>query len=342
MANFSLKQNEHKPENIFLVKMDPNLISVLQQSRTFMSEEALLELSSSIKSEGQHDAGDVYGFTKEEALNYIRELNDLWDTNHSLSDFSTHFVEEKQDNFYFFLVAGHRRLQACKRIKFSYLCKLAFGKTFEQGIKRQLSENMIREQLSQFDAVTSAVSFWVKTKRKNPKLTLTQFSEEYLGKSISWLSSAIRFSRLPLAIQEMMKGTETEKGVNYSILLAFVSLYDYSILINKTLDEESLITFVNHCVTHKYNFKKVKEFCLIKKQELDGQTEMFPLPTNQEINKSSLEKIRKERVQDMTNAVSYINATGGIRKYITKKCEQKAEKVVDLIRKEDFDLTSGR
>ena len=118
MARFSLKENEHKPENVFLVKMDPSLISILQQSRTSMSEEALLELSSSIKSEGQHDAGDVYGFIKEEALNYIRELNDLWDTNHSLLDFNPHFVEEKQDNFYFFLIA----------------------------IKRQLSENMIREQ----------------------------------------------------------------------------------------------------------------------------------------------------------------------------------------------------
>lgn len=334
MANFSLKQNEHKPENIFLVKIDPNLISVLQQSRTFMSEESLLELSSSIKSEGQHDAGDVYCFTKEEADSYIRELNDLWDIDHSLSDFTTHFVEEKQNNFYFFLVAGHRRLQACKRINFFYLCKLVFGKTFEQAIKRQLSENMIREQLSQFDAVTSAVAFWVKTKKRNPKLTLKQFSEEYLGKSVSWLSSAIRFSRLPIVIQEMMKGTETEKGVNYSILLEFVGLYDYSILINKTLDEETLITFINHCVTHKYTYKKVKEFCLIKRQELDGQTDMFPPPTSQEINKSSLEKIRKERAQDMTNAVSYIKATGGIKKYITKKCEQKAEKVVELIQKE--------
>ncbi|MEI6352747.1 MAG: hypothetical protein WCO35_02310 [Candidatus Nomurabacteria bacterium] len=335
IKSFSLSENEYRKENSFLVEIPVHLVQVLKQSRSSRSKENLSELINSIKSSGQETPGSVYAFNKEEADKYLQELNDLWDMDYKISDFFTVFVKEKEEDFYFFLIAGEGRLIACRELGVDYVTKISFGKTFKEGIKWQLAENIIREELSQFDAVNSAVSFWVKLKKKNEKLTLKKFSEEYIGKSVSWLSSAIRFSRLPISIQEMMKGTETEKGVNYSILLAFTTLYDYSVSINKAYDEETLKTYINHCVSHKYNIKKTKEFCLTKQQELDGQSSMFPPPENYDLNRSTLSRIKIERTKDMTSALSYINATGRIKKWISDNCFKKAETVVELIQKEE-------
>ncbi len=332
---FSLLENEYKEENSFLVYISTDLVQVLRQSRTSRSKEKIAELTSSIKADGQMTEGTIFAFPKEEAEEYLKELNDLYDANHKLIDFSPVFVEEKNDHFYLFLIVGEGRLISCKQLKIKYFSRIFFGRTFEEAIKRQLAENMIREELSQFDAVTSAVSFWVKTKKKNPNLTLKKFSKEYLGKSVSWLSSTLRFARLPISIQEMMKSSSIEKGVNYSLLLSFVSFYDYSILLKKTLSVETLKTYIIHCVSHKYSIKKAQNFILTKRQELEGQSSMFPAPQNSEINRQSLSKIRKERTQDMTNAISYINATGQMKIWITEKCKGKATKVVELIQKED-------
>lgn len=74
---FSLKENSHHIDNIFMVKIDPSFISVLRQSRTIMSNNGIEELCSSIKEGGQRTPGDIYAFEKSEAIFYLEKMNEL-------------------------------------------------------------------------------------------------------------------------------------------------------------------------------------------------------------------------------------------------------------------------
>lgn len=328
MSSFSLVKNEYKLDGVFLVKINPNFVSVLKQTRSTISYEGLSELMFSIKKRGQKTPGDIFACTKSEAILYLQEENNLWNSNYKIEDFDSHFILEKMDYFYFFLVAGHRRFKACEEMGENYLAYVHFDKTFEEAIEWQLEENL-HEELPLFDLIRSATNLWILKKTKNSNLTLKEFAKKNVYKSVNWLSNALRFSRLPLSIQEMIKKTDVSKGVAYSIILEFAKLYDFSVSEEKEMSEELLLSLINHCLTHKYNFKKVKEFCEIKREEIRGQQELFAL-VSEEVNNNSLTAIRRNKTIHMGEAEVYLKVSGVIANQITQKGKQKAENVIKL------------
>lgn len=327
--NFSLKENEHRIDNVYTVKINPLFISVLRQSRTSMSITGIEELVSSVRDKGQKTPGDIYAFSKSEAVNYVEEMNNLWNTNYKLDDFIPFYIKEKKDYFYLFLVAGHRRLRAAYKLKTFYVVNIHFEKSFEEAIEWQLAENVQREELSLLDLITSATHYWVKLKKKNPKLTLTSFAKKHINKSVSWLSSALRFSRLPIVVQDLIRKTDSQKGIKYNIMLEFAKLYDFSLLKEKPLSAEILIAYINHVVSHKYNLQKVKEFCEIRKSEILGQQDLFQLKI-EEVNKNSLTAIRRHKTSHMSEAESYLKSSEVIARQITENCRTKVKNVLEL------------
>jgi hypothetical protein len=279
-------------------------------------------------STGQKTPGDIYAFSPLEAEKYLDKINNLWNTNYKIKDFNNLYIDEKGDYFYLFLVAGHRRLKAINELGLEYLANIHFAKNFEQAIKWQLSENL-HEELPILDQVTSATALWVMMKKKNDRLSLKEFANKHVHRSVSWLANALRFSRLPVLVQELIKKTEISKGVAYSILLEFAKLYDFSVSKNKPLSEEILVSFINHCITHKYKISKVKEFCEIKRDEILGQQELFILKV-EEINNNSLSAIKRNKTHHMSEAESYLKASGVIARQITVNAKAKAEKVIVL------------
>lgn len=326
---FSLLKNDYRMANVYTVSISPLFISTLKQSRTSISINGIEELASSFKIKGQKTPGDVYAFTKNEAKNYVQEMNNLWNTNYKIDDFLSFYIEEKQNYYYLFLVAGHRRLLAAREVELNYVANIHFGKTFQEAIEWQLAENVQREELSLLDLITSATAYWVLLKKQNPKLTMNTYAKKHIYKSVSWLTNALRFSRLPISVQDLIRKTESNKGVNYSIMLEFAKLYDFSCEKEKPLDGETLLTYINHCVSHKYNLQKVKEFCEIRRDELIGQQDLFTLKLD-EVNKNSLTAIRRFRTKHMSEAESYLKSSGVIAKQITENCKEKAELVIEL------------
>lgn len=326
---FSLEENFYRVNNIYTVKIDPKFISVLRQSRSSISATGIDELVSSFKIKGQKTPGDVYAFTEKEAEGYIKEMNILWNTEYQLENFTPFYIKEKKDYFYLFLVAGHRRLKAAQKLETFYIANIHFEKSFEDAIEWQLAENVQREELPLLDLITSATAYWIKLKKKNLKLTMKDFAKNHIHKSVGWLSNALRFSRLPISVQDLIKKTETHKGVNYGIMLEFAKLYDFSVERKKPLGEEILLAYINHVISHKYNLQKVKDFCEIRRSEIIGQQDLFALQI-EEVNKRSLTAIRKNRTVHMSEAESYLEASGVIAKQITDRCKVKAENVLEL------------
>ncbi|MEN9338348.1 MAG: hypothetical protein RI945_73 [Candidatus Parcubacteria bacterium] len=328
MKTFSLLENEYKREDFFLVKIDTELVSVLRQTRTEMSHDGIGELCSSIAESGQKTPGDIYAFEASQAELYLKRINELWNMNYDIRNFSQYYIPEKTKSYYLFLVAGHRRLKACINLSLPYLTNIHFDKTFEDAIKWQLEENL-HEEVPLPDLINSATGFWVLLKKENPKLTLKEFAKRHVHKSVSWLSNALRFIRLPLGIQELIKKTEIQKGVGYSIMLEFAKLYDFSISKEKPITEEFLMSFINHCISHKYALSKVKEFCEIKREEIEGQQEIFHL-VPEDINQGTLRAIKGQRTNHMRQAEDYLKASTVIARQITDNCKRRAAKVIEV------------
>ncbi len=326
MEKFSLIENEYKIPNSFLVMIDPGMIILLRQTRSVMSDEGLESLASSIKRNGQKTPGMIFAFTDLQSYTYLDYINKLWHTEYKVSDFEKVYIEEKGEEYYLFLVAGHRRRKACKILGVKYVAQIFFEKSFKEAISSQYEENF-HEQISLLDLVTFASYFWVLSKKEDPKLTLKKFAKD-IHRSPHWLSNALKFSELPLSIQDLINKTEISSGVNYTILVEFAKLYDFSILKNKKLDEQLLLSFINHCISHKYNVKKVKEFCQIKKEEIAGQEVLFMLSV-EDINNTTLTTLRKNKTLNMTLANAYLKAAGPIVKTITENCRTKAAQGID-------------
>lgn len=326
MANFSLKQNEYRPENIFPVLIDSNLISVLRQTRTSMNYNDLEDLKSSIKKRGQKTPGDVYAFPKLGAMQYLNCINTLWNTSYDLMNFESHFVPEKEESFYFFLVAGHRRLRAVTELGLLYFANVSFQKTFEEAIEWQLGENF-HEPISLLDLITAANYLWIMLKDINPKLTLKEFAKNFIHKSTSWLTDALKFMRLPLSVQELIKKTEISKGAPYVMLLEFVKLYDFSVEKGKPIPDDELVILVQHCLANQYPLKKVKEFCKLQEEKITGLPEIFSLNL-QQVKSDTLSSVRRKRTIMMMGAEQYLNASPAIVKEITKTAKTKASNVI--------------
>ena len=116
MKTFSLKENEFISQESFQVLIDCLFIIVLKQTRTMMSFEGIQSLASSIKNNGQQNPGIIFAFSRNHAKKYLDNINKLWHRQYKLEDFEIVYIQEKQNDYYLFLVAGHRRLEAVKKL----------------------------------------------------------------------------------------------------------------------------------------------------------------------------------------------------------------------------------
>lgn len=326
METFSLDENRFIIPNCFTVKIDNKLPIVLKQTRTQMSAEGLEQLSSSIKDHGQQTPGIIFAFSEDQAERYLYSMNKLWHLSYELSEFDPVYIKEKNIFYYLFLVAGHRRLEATKLVNVKYTAQIFFGKSFKDAITAQYEENF-HEEIPLYDLVNFVSFSWVASKEEDPKLTLKSFAKN-IHKSPSWLSNALKFSELPLSIQDIVNEAELSKGINYSIMIEFAKLYSFSKKIEKPFEEKLLLAYINHCISNKYNTKKVKKFCDIKKQEISGQQLLFELVPEEEINNGILRTLKANVTSDLTKADIYLTAVGPIARRITENAKSKAEIVL--------------
>ena len=114
-----------------------------------------------------------------------------------------------------------------------------------------------------------------------------------------------------------------------------------SIRKGKPFEEELLLSLINHCIVHKYNISKIKEFIKVKEQELFGQQVLFEL-TSEDINSGSITELRKNVTLDVSRVDSYLTVVGPFAKRVTRKAKEIGAKVLEKGSKLQNYLTSGR
>lgn len=337
MKKFSLKENEFISQDYFSVFIDHSLIIVLKQTRTMMSFEGLQSLASSIKKNGQQNPGLIFAFQKSQAKKYLDNINKLWHRKYKIDEFESVYIEEKQKFFYLILVAGHRRLEAAKIAEQKYKAQIYFGKSFKEAITAQYEENF-HEEIPLYDLVNFASFFWVMSKTEDEKLTLKAFAKS-IHKSTSWLSNALKFTGLPLSVQVLINESEISKGVNYSTMIEFAKFYELSIKKGKPFEEELLLSLINHCIVHKYNISKIKEFIKVKEAELFGQQVLFELKS-EEVDSGTITELRKAVTLDISRVDAYLTAVEPFAKRVTKKAKLVGLKVLSKGNELQKQLTS--
>ena len=203
--------------------IDPALVAVLTQVRRTLEIIDLVALEDSILTKGQINPGIIAALPPCEAARYVADINGIWQSEHLLDDFTPLLIDGEV--YYCFLVAGHRRLHACRSLvrKFAtgdevatnafdgrYRGEMRFGLTAERAIELQFQENIFKPPPPAEEA-HAAWCFWRWRKVREPDLSLAQFARD-IGKSDGWVRGALRFAELPETIQAFAHGRSFHGG----------------------------------------------------------------------------------------------------------------------------------
>ena len=234
------KQAAKPPKGAVLLDLPLPMLGVLRQMRTRFHQDTLQELAESLKTSGQMSSGIVVALTEEDARRYIQCINATWKTKYSLTKFQSVYVEEKEQHYCFFIVAGERRFRACKiASKPTYFCQLRFDLDFNGAIALQAQENL-HEQLAPEDMAGSLALLWRSSKQQDQKLTLAAFARR-MGKTSRKIRDSVRYIGLPIALQDLVRPNEEfKRGVSYGILCELAKLQEEHIKHGKKLSVTEL------------------------------------------------------------------------------------------------------
>ena len=218
------------------IPLSHNVLNVLTQVRQTISKAEIHELAESILAQGQHAPGVVVALTPEEAQRYVNEVNELWGSSHNLKWLTKTYLDEVE--YYFIIVAGHRRLRACEiayqllqdglhtsnRFAGTYLCEIHFGLTIDEAIAIQFHENR-HQQVDVHEEVAAAWRTWRFMRKKNPGLTATAFGK-VIGRTSTWVRNMLRFCELPESVQQLIEPNGHTSRVSYQLLVQVARLLE--------------------------------------------------------------------------------------------------------------------
>jgi hypothetical protein len=276
---FSIEANKASPpQGSHWLTIPIDKIGVVAQMRGTMNQDRLEDLAKSIEEKGQLHPAIVVALSEEEAEIYLLSINQMWGKEYSLSAFPYVYVEEYRRRYYFFLVAGHRRLEAVKKIKGRKLVALThFGVPYSKAVALQYHENN-HEQVRSDEEARFLTLLWRQKLTEDPRYPLVRFAKE-LGKTSDFLRSAIRFTSLPLHVQKLVvPSKDFKKGVAYGILCELSRLNEAKIKIQGLgYNEKDLILLAYSFITEQKTVKMVKETVSQRIRGLEGQEELFEL-----------------------------------------------------------------
>jgi hypothetical protein len=272
------------PENVFMVNLPRAVLGVLHQMRGRMSEDGLDELSASIKQSGQMNPGIVVALIASAAETYLSRINEMWGTKYKLEDFRPIFITEKGEDFYLFLVAGHRRLRAVTLADIpTFYCQLRLETEFSKALHLQFQENL-HEQVPADDEARFLSLFWREEKAANPALTLVQFAKS-LSKKPEKIRNSLRFTSLPISVQKLMwPSDERKKGVSYGILCELARLHEAMKVKGRSYTELELIQLAYVLIVQHKTVKRSAAWVSSQIEMLEGQNELFELSIQDAVN----------------------------------------------------------
>ncbi|MFA9262932.1 MAG: hypothetical protein ACEQSB_06325, partial [Undibacterium sp.] len=272
------------PEGTHDVNLPRSIVGVLRQMRSRMSLVGLNDLADSISAVGQHTPGLAVALNARAARKYLKSINEMWGTRYRLSQFTPVYIKEKRDEFYIFLVAGHRRFKAVEMTgRTTFYARLHFESTFSEALLLQYHEN-VHEQVPPDEEARFITLFWREAKKKDPDLPLAKFARG-LGKKPEAVRRSIRFTALPVRIQELvLPNSQFKKGIAYALLCELARLQEARIEAEKPFDESELMQLAYVLITQYKTAKRAAAWVSEQIRVLQGQGEMFALSIQDALN----------------------------------------------------------
>lgn len=207
-------QDERRVTCFLPLRKYDRIITLDQVRKTKPREAEKEQMLQSFLHSGQHVAGIVAVLTKHEAVRYLEQIGALWNKAYSIDDYRPAKWEGKVR--YFMLIAGHMRLDTCKRIidtldagelagpgKFreSYYAELRFGLVAEEAIEIQIAEN-VRHAIDPIDEMFAAQMVWKWKHSLGVAFTQADLARMF-SRSESWVESSMLMAELPESTQRL-------------------------------------------------------------------------------------------------------------------------------------------
>ncbi|MCR4334009.1 MAG: hypothetical protein NUV60_03320 [Patescibacteria group bacterium] len=265
------------PKGVYSVKIPLEMIHTLVQMRGTVSKEGIENLTAGIKAIGQMMAGIVVALTRADAVKYLSQINEMWGTAYAIGDFTPAYLQELNDHFYLFLVAGHRRRDAVEQAGITtFFCNLHVGCSFSEALTMQYQENQ-HEEVRQDEEAKFLTLLWRQEKSKHPKLTLGGFARQR-GKTPEAMRRSVRFTSLPIRVQRLvLPSPEYKKGIAFGILCELARLQEARQLKHKPYAEQELLHLAYVLVVQQKTTKAAAAWVSEQIKQLQGQGDMFGL-----------------------------------------------------------------
>ncbi len=271
------KMTARPPKGTYDVNLPRESIGVLLQMRSRMSLVGLSDLADSISAVGQHTPGLVVALNAHGARDYLRKINEMWGARYRLAKFASVYIEEKGEEFFLFLAAGHRRFKAVEMAgRTTFYARLHFESSFSEALLMQYHEN-IHEQVPPDNEARFITLFWREAKKKDPELTIAKFARS-LGKKSEFIRRCIRFTVLPIRVQQLvLPNKEFKKGIAYTLLCELARLQEARIEAGKPFDESELMHLAYVLISQYKTAKRAAAWVSDQIRVLQGQGEIFEL-----------------------------------------------------------------
>lgn len=266
--------------------------------------------------------------TERDCRNYIDYINEVRATDSKISDLRHDVVSGER--VYYLLIDGERRFRASRRLQEvgCESCRMSFGDggCYErhfgdnaidvrlgigvppaEAIELQYAANL-HQEVPVVEEAEDIVGFYnFKRNRNGGRYSLKQFARE-IGRSTSTVANAIRFSRLPLDIQQAVKkdiaSEESEevvggnpKHIAYGIALALATMQERGIPESELKDWWER-AYLGNCRVSEFN-RMVQDYLKVRSE---GQTSLWDLLSEGERVEISRDNRRLVVARDLIHA----------------------------------------
>lgn len=261
------------------IPMSLEVLNVLSQVRQTMNDDDIRELAESILAQGQYTPGVVVALTPTEVELYVSEINE-WSGKEHKAHWLTKTVLDGEE-FYLIVVAGHRRLQACKiamqllasgqytseRFVGEYLCDIHFGLSVDQALAVQFHENR-HQPVPIHEEVAAAWRTWRFLRKRDPRLTVTAFAKT-IGRTPSWVRNMLRFCDLPESAQRLIEPNGHTSRVSYQLLVQHARLLEAERKCGNEYSEQEVHAAIMGLVVNRVSAKRYAKIVSSRIRDLE-------------------------------------------------------------------------
>lgn len=339
--SYRLKDLLETRDDVLWARVPLEIINVLTQVRKTIEEKDIFELAVSMLTGGQRTPGEVAVLDAKKARAYLKELNKIFDANHTLCSMRKVRIDGKVR--YLFLISGHRRLRAAKEAQRlidkgpaqsavfdgRYRCGLLFGPNIHQALGAQLIENY-HKPVPLAEEIDAVWRYWRYLNELNggEKVKVKEFADR-IGRTPEWVRRMLRFTSLPQEAQKMVSATRLQ-GASFSLLVEVQRLVEAYERYGRPLSEPEIVQTARYLVLKRVSASAFRKEVTARIEALRGdQAQLFELaaPDERAVRKVAAAGLIQElgtglRYLDLVHRMIGEGAFGEVSPYLEGKNRQ--------------------